>query len=158
MDLKEIRKIIQMMGDHELTKFEMEENGFRISIKRGEEPRGRDPVMVQASAPVPAVSAPAPAPSVPSVPDDAPAGESTGGLVEIKSPIVGTFYRSSSPESDAFVSIGSEVSDDSVVCIVEAMKVMNEIHAECRGVIRKILIENASPVQFGQALFLVEPR
>jgi acetyl-CoA carboxylase biotin carboxyl carrier protein len=86
------------------------------------------------------------------------AAKALDGLVEIKSPIVGTFYRSSTPDADPYVTMGSDVSEDTVVCIIEAMKVMNEINAEVRGVIRKILVENASPVQFGQPLFLVEPR
>jgi acetyl-CoA carboxylase biotin carboxyl carrier protein len=79
-------------------------------------------------------------------------------LVEIKSPIVGTFYRAASPEAEPFISVGKEVDEETVVCIVEAMKVMNEIKAEVKGVIRKVLVENATPVEFGQALFQVEPK
>jgi acetyl-CoA carboxylase biotin carboxyl carrier protein len=88
----------------------------------------------------------------------APAASEEDGLIEIPSPIVGTFYCRPAPDADAFVSVGSEVSDDTVVCIVEAMKVMNEIKADVKGVIKKILVDDASPVQYGQPLFLVEPK
>jgi acetyl-CoA carboxylase biotin carboxyl carrier protein len=83
--------------------------------------------------------------------------DADAGLIPIKSPMVGTFYRSPSPDSDVFVQIGQDVSPDSVVCIIEAMKVMNEIQSEVKGKIKKILVDNATPVQFGQPLFLVEP-
>ena len=79
------------------------------------------------------------------------------GLIEIPSPIVGTFYRKPAPEVEPFVQVGSEVSEETVVCVIEAMKVMNEIKAEVKGVIKKILIDDATPVQYGQTLFLVEP-
>ncbi|MCX7900200.1 MAG: acetyl-CoA carboxylase biotin carboxyl carrier protein, partial [Methylocystis sp.] len=84
--------------------------------------------------------------------------EAQANLIEIKSPMVGTFYRAPSPEAEPYVTVGKEVEEDTVVCIIEAMKVMNEIKAETKGVIRKILVENATPVEFGQPLFLVEPR
>lgn len=159
MDIKEIKRIIELIKDNELSEFELQEEGFRIAVKRkvsGGEPQvvvspGAPQVVMQAAAPAaaapaaaaPAAAAPAPAPS---------------NLVEIKSPMVGTFYRSSSPEAEPYASIGKEIDDESVVCIVEAMKVMNEIKAEMKGTIRKILVENATPVEFGQPLFLVEPR
>ena len=86
-----------------------------------------------------------------------PAEDEDDGLIEIPSPIVGTFYRKPAPDADSFVQVGSEVSEDTVVCVIEAMKVMNEIKAEVKGVIKKILIDDATPVQYGQTLFLVEP-
>ena len=96
------------------------------------------------------------------MPEESAAGEAASPsgdqhLVKIASPMVGTFYRASAPDADPFVSVGTEIEEDTVVCIVEAMKVMNEIKAEIRGVIRQILVENAAPVQFGQPLLLVEP-
>jgi acetyl-CoA carboxylase biotin carboxyl carrier protein len=104
---------------------------------------------------------PGPAPAADSGPEAsaAEAGEARGeGLIEITSPMVGTFYRSSSPEADPFSSVGDELEEETVVCIVEAMKVMNEIRAECRGSIVELLVENGEPVEFGQPLFLVRPR
>jgi acetyl-CoA carboxylase biotin carboxyl carrier protein len=88
---------------------------------------------------------------------EAPAAPAAPAGHTLKSPMVGTFYRAASPEAEPFVSVGTQVDEDTVVCIIEAMKVMNEIKAECRGVVRKVLAENATPVEFGQALFQVEP-
>ena len=113
---------------------------------------------VSASAPAMMMAAPAAAAPVAAAPAAAPAAvNENAGLLEIKSPMVGTFYRSPSPDSDVFVQVGQDVTADTVVCIIEAMKVMNEIQSEVKGKIKKILVDNATPVQFGQALFLVEP-
>ncbi len=147
MDIKEIKELIALMRRNELSEFEMETEGFRIKLKKG-----GDPVIVSAPAnhaPLAAETAvPAAAPAVPSASTVAkPVGR------EITSPMVGTFYSSASPEASAFVEEGMEVSEDTVVCIIEAMKVMNEIKAETRGVIAEILAENGKPVQFGQPLF-----
>ncbi|MBP7276538.1 MAG: acetyl-CoA carboxylase biotin carboxyl carrier protein [Kiritimatiellae bacterium] len=155
MDIREIKKIVEMMKENDLTEFEMEDQGFRLGVKRRS---GAEPIVVQA-APAPMVAAPAmiPATAPAGAPASPPAVEDDADLEAIKSPIVGTFYRAASPDADPFVSVGSTVEPDTVVCIVEAMKVMNEIKAEVRGVIRKILVENAAPVQFGQPLFKIEP-
>jgi acetyl-CoA carboxylase biotin carboxyl carrier protein len=157
MELKEIKKIVELMKDNELTKFELEEEGFRIALARG---YGDDIKMVSphsvAQQALP--SAPSYAPPPAAAPAAAPAVlDEDAGLVDIKSPIVGTFYRSSSPEAEPMVSVGQRVDKDTVVCIVEAMKVMNEIKADVSGTIAKILIENATPVMFGQAIFKVKP-
>lgn len=154
MDINIIKKFIQLMKGNQLTEFELEEEGFRISIKRhdGSEPQvmlsaGHGPVMMAHPASAPqAVAAPA-----------AEAKVEKSNLTEIKSPIVGTFYRAPAPDAEPFVTVGQQIDKETVVCIVEAMKVMNEIKAEVRGVVKKILIENATPVQFGQPLFLIEP-
>ncbi len=154
MDIREIKKILDMMKENDLAEFEMEDQGFRLAVKRRSGSEG--PFMVAAApiaahAPAPAAAAPAPAaPAVPAKDEDA-------DLISIPAPIVGTFYRSPAPDAESFVTVGQEVDENTVVCIVEAMKVMNEIKAECRGVIRKILVENATAVQFGQVLFKVEP-
>ena len=152
MDIKDIKRIIELMKENELSEFELAEEGFRISLRRkglGSEPQVVMAQMpMQAAAPVAAAPAAA-APVAPAVPSN---------LIEIKSPMVGTFYRSSSPETEPFMSLGKEVDQESVVCIIEAMKVMNEIKAEVKGTNRKILVENATPVEFGQPLFLVEPK
>jgi acetyl-CoA carboxylase biotin carboxyl carrier protein len=149
MEMKDIKQIVELMKEHDLSKFELEEEDFRIALARGAE----QPVSVAA----PAVQAPAPVAPAPAAAAAAPA-DVDDGLAEITSPIVGTFYRSSSPDSDPFVAVGQAVDKDTVVCIVEAMKVMNEIKADCKGVIEKILVDNASPVMFGQALFKVRPQ
>ncbi len=153
MDIKEIKRIIELMKDNELSEFELAEEGFRITVKRkvnGGEPQvvvAPTSMVLPAAAPAAAAAAAAPAPAA-----------TPANLVEIKSPMVGTFYRSPSPEAESFAAIGKEIEEESVVCIIEAMKVMNEIKAETKGVIRKILVENATSVEFGQPLFLVEPR
>jgi len=156
MEIKDIRKLIELMRENDLTEFEMEDQGFRISLKRRAAEEGGQSVPA-VTMPVPSAT---PAITPPSPPQPAPAEkkDEEADLIPIKAPMVGTFYRAPSPEADPFVSVGQEVEEDTVVCIIEAMKVMNEIKAETKGVIRKILVENATPVEFGQVLFLVEPR
>jgi len=158
MDIKDIKKIIELMKQNDLSEFEMEEEGFRIAVKRRNGLEHQVVVTGPAAAPV-MVSAPAAVSqvAVPALGSPPPAADADAGLVPINSPMVGTFYRASSPEADAFVNVGDEVDEDTVVCIIEAMKVMNEIKAERRGVIKKILAENATPVEYGKPLFLVEP-
>jgi len=163
MDIKQIKKIIDLMTENQLSEFEMEEEGFRIAIKR----KNGEPSVVLSSAAAPTLVA-ALAPAGATQPGVAPvsvaeaaaaaAKAAEAKYAEIKAPIVGTFYRSPSPDAEPYVTVGQEVDPDTVVCIIEAMKVMNEIKAETRGVVRKILVENANPVQFGQALFHVEPQ
>jgi acetyl-CoA carboxylase biotin carboxyl carrier protein len=155
MDMKEIKKIIELMKENDLCEFELAEEGFRITIRRRNGLESQVLVSQNAAGQM-VVAQPSPA----TVPAAAPAAEpeKPSNLVEIKSPMVGTFYRSPSPEAEPFVSMGKDVEEETVVCIVEAMKVMNEIKAEVRGVVRKVLVENATSVEFGQPLFLVEPR
>ena len=154
MEINEIKKVVKLMKENDLSEFALEEENFKLQLKRG-----CDPVTQVVSAPQ-MVAAPIAAP-VATVPAVAPAAEAPvaedDGLIEITSPMVGTFYSSPSPDTDAFSSVGMEIGEESVVCIVEAMKVMNEIKAEVKGTIKKILVDNATPVQFGQALFLVDP-
>lgn len=150
MEIKDIKRIVELMKTNDLTEFSMKDVDFELMMKRGS-----DEVPVVYAAPT-AVPFPAAVPEVfAAVPEASAADE---GWVEILSPIVGTFYRKPAPDADAFVDVGAEVDDETVVCIVEAMKVMNEIKAEVKGVIKKVLIDDASPVQFGQPLFLVEPK
>ena len=155
MELEQIKAIIEMMKENDLSEFSMETNGLKLRFKRG--PEGIQqavvvppPVAAVAPAPAPASVAAAPAASAPA----APAAEGK----HITSPMVGTFYRAPSPDSPPYVEVGSEVDEETVVCIVEAMKVMNEIKAECKGVIAEIVAENAKPVEFGQKLFAVRPK
>ena len=151
MDLKDIKAIIELMKKNSISEFELERQDFKVKLKRGlGSPVGEDtsftyiPAGGGASAPA-MISQAAPAPS-------ASSDES-----EIKSPMIGTFYRSPSPESGSYVEVGSEVNPDTVVCIIEAMKVMNEIKAEVRGVITQVMVDNAKPVEFGQPLFKIRP-
>ncbi len=154
MDIREIRKILDMIRDNDLAEFEVEDQGFRLKVRR----RIGGEMAVTASAPPPATPGGV-APAVSAVPAAPPpaAEPEEGHWHTITAPIVGTFYRASAPDADPFVTVGQEVDENTVVCIIEAMKVMNEIKAECRGIVRQVLVENATPVQFGQALFKVEP-
>lgn len=155
MDLKLIRNLVRIMERGEVSELEIDDEkaGLRIHLKRGEGQDGPGHSVVM----VPGAGAQAPPPG-----GEPPQGEGleTGreaGLEEITSPMVGTFYRAPSPDADSFASVGQTVDEDSVVCIIEAMKVMNEIKAEMRGEIVETLVENGEPVEFGQPLFLVRP-
>jgi acetyl-CoA carboxylase biotin carboxyl carrier protein len=153
VDLKDIKAIIDLMKKNSVSEFEMEKEGFKIRLKRNGGGPGLqyDEVAQIAYATQPAaVLAPGPAGA-------APATAPVASGIEIKSPMIGTFYRSPSPESAAYVEIGAEVGPETVVCIIEAMKVMNEIKAEVKGVITEVLLDNAKPVEFGQPLFKVRP-
>ena len=134
------------MRKNDLSVFKMEKEGFKITLKKGTD---FQPVITTTAAPV-ALAAPAAAAPVAAAD---PAASDTAVLREITSPMVGTFYGSASPESAPYVTVGQEVTEDTVVGIIEAMKVMNEIKAETRGVIAEVAAENGKPVQFGQALF-----
>ena len=155
MELDDIQKIMTLMDEHGLTEFELVKNGTRLSLRRGE--AGELPAMpvqmqmtqTQPAMLAPAQTQPAAAPAAVAAPQDT--------TVAVKAPFVGTFYRAPSPDAEPYVSVGQEVGPETVVCIVEAMKVMNEIKAEVRGIVREIMVENAQPVQFGQILFKIEP-
>ena len=154
MEIKDIKRIVELMKNNDLTEFSMKDDDFELAMKRGsDEPQ----VVYAAPAAAPLAMAPAVAP-VAAATEAAPAVDDNDGLIEIPSPIVGTFYRKPAPDADNFAEVGTEVSEDSVVCIIEAMKVMNEIKADVTGIIKKILVDDASPVQYGQPLFLVEPK
>ncbi|HEV2046549.1 MAG TPA: acetyl-CoA carboxylase biotin carboxyl carrier protein [Chthoniobacterales bacterium] len=145
MELKDIKAIIDLMKKNDLSVFEMEKDGFRLKLQKG---IGDQPIVSTTVAPVPA---PAPA----NGPAAAAAATETASLKEIVSPMVGTFYRGASPDAPPFVDVGTKVTEDTVVCIIEAMKVMNEIKAETSGVIAEVVAEGSKPVQFGQVLFRV---
>lgn len=142
MKIEDVKAIIDLMAENDLSEFELEENGVRILLKKGSSGTVAAPVPVAASA-------------QPSAGQEEEAEPETG-LEEIKAPFVGTFYRASAPDAEPFVTEGKEVEPDSVLCILEAMKVMNEIKAEMRGIVREILVKNAHPVQYGQPLFRIE--
>ena len=153
MDIKDIKSLIDLMRKNELSVFKMEQEGFKITLKRGQEP------VITTVAAAPVVQAlPAALPAAAPAPQGQPAAPAAPAekFKEITSPMVGTFYASPSPEAASYVSVGQAVTPDTVVCIVEAMKVMNEIKAEISGTIVEICAENGKPVQFGQALFKVK--
>ena len=154
MDLKDIKAIIDLMKKNSITEFELERQDSKIRLKRGTNSGAAQGIQYEDSAPLtavqPVVSASTAAPTV------AGAVPATGE-VEIKSPMIGTFYRAPSPEATSYVEIGAEVNPDTVVCIIEAMKVMNEIKAEAKGVVTQVLVENTKPVEFGQPLFKLRP-
>lgn len=152
MDIKNIKLLIRMVTQTDITEFELESGDDKLVIRRGSEAVVTS--MPQAPMPVAAPSVAAPV-AVASAPAEEPAVDD--GLEEVTSPIVGTFYRSPSPESDAYVEVGSVVEKGQTICIVEAMKLMNEIEAEFKCKVVKILKENAEPVEYGDPLFLVEP-
>lgn len=150
MNLKEIRSLVDLMKKNGIAVFKLEKENFKITLKTNE---AGQPVVASFAAPA---QVHAPAPAAPNAaPAEAPAAAPSGDN-EILSPMVGTFYASPSPEAPSFVSVGQTVTPDTVVCIVEAMKVMNEIKAEISGVVTEICAENGKPVQFGQPLFRVK--
>lgn len=153
MNLKEIKEIIGLMNENDLTEVEVEREGSKIKIKRASTEFVETVVRPSSLPQYKVANLPATQPS-----PSAPAEEKPGKLTKnISSPMVGTFYRSPSPESPAFVEIGQVVEVGQVVCIVEAMKLMNEIKSEVRGKVVEIKANNAEPVEFGQVLFVVEP-
>lgn len=157
MDLKLIRNLVRLMERGELSELEIDDQkaGMRLHLKRGTSQANPGPVVMVPPA-APGATLPAPMPGVAPAPAAADPSERPEGVMEITSPMVGTFYRSPNPESDAYVSVGQRIGEESVVCIIEAMKVMNEIRAECTGEVVDILVENGEPVEFGQPLFLVK--
>jgi acetyl-CoA carboxylase biotin carboxyl carrier protein len=153
VELKDIKAIIDLMKKNDLSIFEMEKDGFRLKLQKG---LAEQPIVTAIAPPIAAVSAvtngtPAAAPA-PAAGESSP---ETAGLRDIVSPMVGTFYRASGPDAGPFVDVGTKVNEDTVVCIIEAMKVMNEIKAETNGTIAEVVAENGKPVQFGQPLFRV---
>ena len=154
MDLKDIKLIIDLMKKNDLSVFKMEKEGFKIVLERGSSGGSSGGYSIVSPALAPAALALAPAAAAPVEPAAAPAPVAEGH--EISSPMVGTFYEAGSPESPAYVKVGDSVTDETVVCIIEAMKVMNEIKAETKGVITEVLAQNGKPVQFGQPLFRVK--
>jgi acetyl-CoA carboxylase biotin carboxyl carrier protein len=161
LDLKQIKQIIDLMKRSELSEFEFEEEGFKIKIKRG---AAGLPVVTAAplasqayhTQGAPAEAAPISSKQSAGAGASATAGSEETGFAYVKSPMVGTFYRSPSPENPSFVDVNAKVEEKTVVCIIEAMKIMNEIQAEAKGTIVEVLVENGQPVEYGQRLFKVK--
>jgi acetyl-CoA carboxylase biotin carboxyl carrier protein len=153
VDLKDIKAIIDLMKKNSITEFELERQDSKIRLKRGLNGGAAASQQDEPMPGIPMVSQQASNPSA-----AAPVSSSAAsGELEVKSPMIGTFYRSPSPEAAPYIEVGSEVNADSAVCIIEAMKVMNEIKAEVKGVVTQVLVENGKPVEFGQPLFKVRP-
>lgn len=173
MNFKEIQELLKLINKLELAEFKMKDGEFEVSVRTKHYERGNKGQTSIIQAPAPAVMPMAPvhqpvSPAAPPAPAVAPApaakdagqegsADNTANYLEVKSPMVGTFYRSTSPEKPAYVKVGDTIEVGSVVCIVEAMKLFNEIESEVRGKIVKVLVEDASPVEYDQVLFLVDP-
>jgi acetyl-CoA carboxylase biotin carboxyl carrier protein len=153
LDIKQIKMVIDLMKRSDLTDFEIEEEGFKLRIRR----HSGQPTVLAQPTPIPAPAVPAIVnPPAPALLPHAAANEEEPGIVYIKSPMVGTFYRSASPDSVPFADAGSTVTETSVVCIIEAMKIMNEIQAEVKGTVVAVLVESGQAVEYGQRLFKVK--
>ena len=157
MDLPELKKLLQLMLRGDLSELELDDSkrGVRVHLKRDTGRRGSEAALPSVVQVMPSAIAAAPAPS-PAALGAPPAAGPAPGTEVFKSPIVGTFYRSPSPDAEAFVSPGSTFAEGTVLCIIEAMKVMNEIRAEFGGEVLEVLAENGEPVEFGQPLFLIK--
>ena len=160
MDLKEIQALIKFVAKSGAQEVSLETEDFKINIKTGSD--AEQPTIIQAMAPqAPVAMAAAPATAAPATAAPAPVDEATAddnsNNITVKSPMIGTFYRSANPEADAFVKVGDEVNPGDVVCIIEAMKLFNEIESEVSGKIVKVLVDDQTPVEYDQPLFLVDP-
>jgi len=149
IDIRKLKELVKLMVENELSELDLRDTEETVTIKRG-----ANGAIVPMVAPAPAAAAPAAAPA------DAPAEAAPpadAGLVAIESPMVGTFYSASSPDADAFVAVGNQISDGTVVCLIEAMKVFNEIKSDVSGTIERVCVKNGDAVEFGQPLFMVKP-
>lgn len=163
MDFKQIQELIKLVNKSNLSELTIEEKDFKVTIKQKEEIiqqtliSGQFQAPQQAYAPAPAQAAALPAAAPAAAPASAPAADDTSKYVTIKSPMIGTFYRKPAPDKPLFAEVGTEVTPGKVVCIIEAMKLFNEIESEVKGKIVKVLVEDQSPVEYDQPLFLVDP-
>jgi acetyl-CoA carboxylase biotin carboxyl carrier protein len=154
MDIKQIQELVKLINKTNIGEITIEEEGVKITVKQKKEPAQTIIAGTAAPAYAPAPAAPAPATPVAAKP---PAEPKADNLVTIKSPMIGTFYRQAGPGKPIFAAVGDEVTPGKVVCIIEAMKLFNEIESEVKGKIVKVLVEDASPVEYDQPLFLVDP-
>lgn len=154
-NVETIRSLVELMKQHDLSELDLREGDQKISLKRG----SQTPIYAappQMAAPQPAAYAAAP--TVASAPSGGDAPAADAHLVPIKSPMVGTFYSKPKPDSDPFARVGDQISEDTVICIIEAMKVFNEIKAEVTGKVVKVLVKNEEPVEYGQVMFMIDPQ
>lgn len=162
MDIKQVQELIRFVSKSGVNEVSIEEKDFKITIKTnqtGTVSVAPAPVAAQVAAPQPAAPAPAvPAVSaIPAAPASTPSADDSSKYITVKSPMIGTFYRSAGPDKPSFANVGDEIKEGQVICIIEAMKLFNEIESEVSGRIVKVLVENSSPVEYDQPLFLVEP-
>lgn len=150
MDTKEIQRLLDYIAKSPLAEVSIETEGLKVSVKKNS---AVAPVVSVAAAPAPVAAAPAAAPAAPAAPVAAPVADN---LYMVKSPMIGTFYRAAGPDKENFVEVGSEIAPGKTLCMIEAMKLFNEIDSEVSGKIVQILVDNASPVEFDQPLFVVE--
>lgn len=150
IDIRKLKELVKLMVENDLAELDLRDQEETVTIRRG----GSGPEIVAPAVQHAAAAAPAPATANGQAEPASPADD---GLIAVESPMVGTFYTAANPDSEAFVSVGSQISEGSVVCIVEAMKVFNEIKAELSGTIERICVKNGDAVEFGQALFMVRP-
>ena len=156
MDIKQIQELVKLINKTSIGEITIEEDGTRITIKQKKDPSQK--IYTQGAPAAYSAPAAAPAPAAPAAPAAAPAAApKADNLITIKSPMIGTFYRQAGPDKPIFVNVGDEVTPGKTVCIIEAMKLFNEIESEVKGKIVKVLVEDASPVEYDQPLFLVEP-
>jgi acetyl-CoA carboxylase biotin carboxyl carrier protein len=161
MDPKDLKRILDSIKESDVNEFSLETPDYKLHVKRGAEVVHTAPQAVMAAAPAPHTVAPVAAPAALPAPVEAPAAApvpvaAASSGTTVKAPIVGTFYQSSSPDAAAFVKVGDHVEVGKILCIIEAMKLMNEIEAEVAGTVKQILVQNASPVEYGQPLFVIE--
>jgi acetyl-CoA carboxylase biotin carboxyl carrier protein len=157
MNLNEIQDLIKFVAKSGVTEVEIAQKDFKITIK-SEKTRADQQIIVQATAPAAQVAAPVQAaPTAPAAATSAEAANDDAKYITVKSPMIGTFYRSAGPDKESFVSVGQSITKGNTICIIEAMKLFNEIEAEVSGKIVKVLVDDASPVEYDQPLFLVDP-
>lgn len=157
MDIKQIQELVKLINKTNIGEITIEEEGTKITIKQKKDPVQHVTATVAAAPMAAAPAAAAPAPAAAAAPKPEAASPKADNLVTIKSPMIGTFYRQSGPGKPIFVNVGDEVTAGKVVCIIEAMKLFNEIESEVSGKIVKVLVDDASPVEYDQPLFLVDP-
>jgi acetyl-CoA carboxylase biotin carboxyl carrier protein len=157
IDIRKLESLVRLMVENDLTELDLKDGEETVTVKRGGKP------VVVAAAPVAAAPAPAPAPvaapaaTPAAAPAAAPTADDDAGCIAVESPMVGTFYATPGPDKPPFAQVGTQVGPESIVCLVEAMKIFNEIKAEKSGTIHKILVKSGQPVEFGQKLFLIKP-
>lgn len=156
IDIRKLKELVRLMVANDLTELDLRDTEEQVTIQRPSVHSAPEVMQVPTSAPTPATTAaPLAAPASASSPPAAV--DPSAGLESICSPMVGTFYSAASPDAPAFVKVGDVVNEDTVVCLVEAMKIFNEIKAECAGTIEKVLVNNGDPVEFGQELYFIKP-
>jgi acetyl-CoA carboxylase biotin carboxyl carrier protein len=159
IDIRKLKELVKLMVGNDLTELDLRDPEEQVTLRRPNQWSAIEssPVAAAPIAAPAAVAAPAAPPVAPAAVAAAPAANDDAGLVAIPSPMVGTFYAAASPDAEAFIKVGDAVRDDTVVCMIEAMKIFNEIKADCSGTIERMCVANGDPVEFGQDLFMVRP-